>query len=321
MIKVKLVVIAWFVASFSLGQSFAPPAGQAGSTAISKDSSIIVNWATTCSVTRGFMNISDTTLGLASFGADSLAIGVATGSSVVSLGDRGEAVLTFSQPITNGAGPDFAVFENSFSETFLEFAFVEVSSDGVNFVRFPAVSETQTAVQIDGFGSVDCRYVHNLAGKYKANFGTPFDLDDLIGSPNLNVNAITHVKIIDVVGSINPLYGSIDSQGNYINDPFATPFASSGFDLDAVAVIHEGIAEVNNPFFESVKIYPNPTTSIVTVSSPKCHYTITDLSGRMIEEGEVEHSFSIDLSNQKSGVYFLQLSNSNVIFTERIIKK
>ena len=54
------------------------------------------------------------------------------------LGDDGSLVLTFPAPIADGAGPDFAVFENAFSTEFLELAFVEVSSDGTNFTRFPA---------------------------------------------------------------------------------------------------------------------------------------------------------------------------------------
>jgi hypothetical protein len=69
--------------------------------------------------------------------------------------------------------------------------------------------------------------------------GTPFDLDELSGvSALLNIDAVTHVRIIDVVGSLNDLYASRDSLGNKINDPWSTPFASSGFDLDAVGVIH-----------------------------------------------------------------------------------
>ena len=57
---------------------------------------------------------------------------------VVSLGDGGSATLTFAQPLADVPGPDFAVFENAFNGAFLELAHVEVSSDGVNFFRFPS---------------------------------------------------------------------------------------------------------------------------------------------------------------------------------------
>ncbi len=57
------------------------------------------------------------------------------------------------------------------SSSFLELAFVEVSTDSVHFVRFPAVSLTNPAVQTGAFGTTDARNIHNLAGKYIANYG------------------------------------------------------------------------------------------------------------------------------------------------------
>ncbi len=227
---------------------YPPAATLAGSTAIGKDSPLFVAWATGFeNLVRGPQDINNPTGPLASFGTGGATLGKAIGDSfdVVSLGDGGQITLTFAQPITNGTGFDFAVFENGFSDTFLELAFVEVSSNGSNFFRFPSVSLSSQTVQIGGFGSVDPTNLHNLAGKYRQGFGTPFDLQDLVGvSPLLNVNAITHVKLIDVVGRITPAPGNpgwspaLDSLGNIINDPYSTPFSSSGFDLDAVGVIH-----------------------------------------------------------------------------------
>ena len=71
------------------------------------------------------------------FGEPEDATGMAGDGRVVSLGDGGVAILTFDTPLSDGPGPDFAVFENAFLETFLELAFVEVSSDDVNYFRFP----------------------------------------------------------------------------------------------------------------------------------------------------------------------------------------
>src|ERR1700761_645592 len=140
--KAFLFFIFFFFACGAYAQ-YAPQAGLPGSTAIGAASSVFVGWATQCSVTRGLMNIADPSLGYASAGDSSLGTGPANGYTV-SLGDSGIAVLTFAHPIYNGAGPDFAVFENGFlnatndSQAFLELGFVEVSSDGVNFTRFPA---------------------------------------------------------------------------------------------------------------------------------------------------------------------------------------
>lgn len=228
---------------------YAPAAGVFGSTAIPADSLLIRGWASgVVSLVRGPQDISDPDLGNATFGSGANALGAADASpvnplSVVSLGDGGSITLTFPQPIGDGPGADFAVFENSFNDTFLELAFVEVSSNGTNFFRFPSQSLTQTGTQIDqavtGSDAIDPTDIDGLAGKYRAAFGTPFDLTLLTGvSPLLDVSRVTHVRIVDAIGSIDPAFGARDSSGRLINDPWPTPFASSGFDLDAVAVLN-----------------------------------------------------------------------------------
>ena len=271
--KTTFITLFFVILSGLSIAQYAPPAGQVGTTAIHKDSSTIVGWATGVEVVRELIDISNPSAehegsNYASFGTPEEALGEAEGNSmnIVSLGDGGMATLTFAKPIRNGEGHDFCVFENGFSDTYLELAFVEVSSDGSRFVRFPAISLTQTDTQIDGFGSLDATKIHNLAGKYRQGYGTPFDLEDLIDSADIDLNNITHVRIIDVVGSINPLYTRYDSQGNTINDLFNTPFSSGGFDLDAIGVIHES-DEVSLDELSTIHFlaYPNPFSDIIHV--------------------------------------------------------
>lgn len=226
--------------------SYAPAAGKDGSTAIYKDDSSFIEWATGCTVVRGPINAANPSLGYASFGIEENALGKATGDSygVVSLGDGGSATLTFDTPIANGNGYDFAVFENGFSDTFLELGFVEVSSNGTDYFRFNSVSETQMTTQVGSFAALDPTDLNNLAGKYRQGYGTPFDLSELAGiSPLLDINAIMQVRIVDVVGCIQDGYCTYDSLGNKINDPWPTAFASGGFDLDAVGVINTAVPE------------------------------------------------------------------------------
>jgi hypothetical protein len=219
---------------------YATAAGQLGSTAISRTDPSFVAWATSAaSLTRGPQDINNPGGLLANSGTANDALGPA-GSGIVSLGDGGVITLGFNSPIKNGSGFDFAVFENGFSDLFLELGFVEVSSDNNNFFRFPSVSLTTFATQVGSFGAIDPTNLHNLAGKYRANFGTPFDLEDLVGvSPLLNVNEVRFIRIVDVVGSINPNHATHDSWGNVVNDPYPTAFGTGGFDLDAVGVIHQ----------------------------------------------------------------------------------
>lgn len=222
-----------------------PPAGQPGSLAVSAADPALVAWATGwTNLVRGPQNISNPDLGFASFGHATNALGHADATpespyTVVSLGDGGSITLTFDRPIVNGPGMDFVVFENAVTDFFLELGFVEVSSDGTNFFRFDAVSLTPTNSQIDTYGAVDATNVRNLAGKYLAGYGTPFDLEELRGvSPLLNVERVTHVRVKDAIGSIDPSHGSFDSLTNLVNDPWPTPFPTGGFDLDAIGVLN-----------------------------------------------------------------------------------
>lgn len=234
------------VGAGSARAAFDPQVGMEGSLGIKADSPLFQGWATSViDFQPGPQNASKPGGPLVNVGKPTDALG-APSSSLVSLGDGGWITLGFDAPIANGEGFDFAVFENGFLQgqlgtplAFLELAHVEVSSDGENFFRFPSVSLTQTKTQVGGFGVLDARNIHNLAGKYINGYGTGFDLDDLVGvSPLLDVNNIIQIRIIDVVGSIDPAYGSYDSLGNLINDPYPTPFGSSGFDLTGVGVIN-----------------------------------------------------------------------------------
>ncbi len=219
---------------------YAPPAGMLGSDAVAADDIALIQWATGGTVTRGKTDITSPSSPDATFGtiADALGVSDAKGSAsfpVVSLGDGGSMTLTFAKPIQDVPGADFAVFENGFDDSFLELAHVEVSSNGMDFYRFPSVSLTQKTEQKGIFGTLDATDLHNLAGKYRGGFGTPFDLAEMKNKhPLLDTQRITHIRVVDVVGSIDGAFGTNDSLGNVINDPFKTNFSTGGFDLDAV---------------------------------------------------------------------------------------
>ena len=295
-----------------INAQFAPPVGHEGNTAMYKDSSVFVAWANKCNVVRGFQDISNQSLGYTNVGDSSLAIGQAGTNGVVSLGDGGVAILEFSSPILDGNGPDFAVFENGFDDLFLELAFVEVSSDGIHFFRFPAISNTDTTTQTDGFGLTDASKLHNLAGKYRAEYGTPFDLADIANDALLNKQSITHVKVIDVVGSIQNQYCSRDANNHKINDPWPTGWGNGGFDLDAVGVIHQQAVGINELELRNISIYPNPATDMLYVNLPSTNYSVEviNLMGEVVLKSENKSNTTfIEINNLKSGVYFLTISS------------
>jgi hypothetical protein len=324
--KVVFIICFFVIKNIAVGQ-FAPAAGKAGSTAIFKDSSIFVAWASSCSITKGYMDVSHPSLGIVSAGDSTMALGKAGTNGIVSLGDGGTAIVTFANPIFNKTGYDFAIFENSFLDTFLELAFVEVSSDGINYFRFPSISNTQDTLQIGPFDYTYPTKLNNLAGKYRANYGTPFDLKELDSINGLNIDSITHIKIIDVVGSIQNAYATYDSKGNKINDPWPTPFASSGFDLDAVGLIHTKVTGIENSFKKSAfNIYPNPATNQINIGLKNeiiSSINISNLLGEVIFSNSVisnnSEKISIDVSAYKNGVYLVQIESERDVTTQKII--
>lgn len=310
---------------------FAPQAGTPGTTAIHMDSVVWVNWAAGCTIQRGWQNIADTTLGKAVVGDETYVTGK-VGNGVVSLGDGGIATITFNHPIVNGNGFDFAVFENGFIDqtlapgtAFLELAFVEVSSDGIHFVRFDATNLSDTSVQIGSFEGMFAQKINNLAGKYLGRYGTPFDLEELKNKPNLDVNNITHVRVIDVVGSIQNQYASRDALGNKINDPWPTDFASGGFDLDGVGVIHQNVNLSLNETLNAkhVSVFPNPVQangSIQLRFSLFLHpeLTVYDILGHKINADIARNGEGMTVKLSQPGIYQLLLSNGTESITKRI---
>lgn len=218
----------------------------------------------------------------------SKALGPATGDhyyGVVGLGDLdeeqigqgtppGQITLSFNEPgniIRDVNGYDFVVFENGFisgftdpvfgfveGQIFAELGYVEVSSDGNNFVRFSGVS--LTAGRVGALGTIDISDVYNFAGKHPNGYGlctgTAFDLSDIEDDPSVvsglvDVNNIRYVRIVDIPGSGDfydeavkridpgtwPVWANYDAN-HPVYDVWLT-LGSGGVDLEAIGVLCE----------------------------------------------------------------------------------
>lgn len=308
--------------SFQALAQYAPAAGQPGSTAMAKDSSAFKAWAVAASITRGLRDITVPDSGYASVGNDLSAIGKAGENGTVSLGDGGYAIVQFATPIQNKSGFDFAIFENSFDDRFLELAFVEVSSDGMNYYRFPAVSATQDTLQTGPFDYTEPVKVNNLAGKYRYGFGTPFDLEELGNQAGLDLQNISHVKIIDAIGCIQAQYATRDSKNTKVNDPWPTNFPSGGFDLDAVGVINTTSTAISSYQLAILYCYPNPATSSLFIPVGLTgDLRISNALGQTISRLNNYSQENIDISSLPMGYYHLQLISNSTLYQSTFIKQ
>jgi hypothetical protein len=255
--------------------NFAPAAiaGPFNNVGISRNDSSIDQWAATVVSYQPAPGVA------AAFSDPAAALGPAD-ESVVSLGDLdgqqiGEGVppgaitMAFATPIRNGPDWDLLVFENAaalFPPPFVfgELAYLEASSDGVHFARFPSVSlnvepgqgvagETELNTTFGrAFAGINITNVSNLAGIHPGNFGTAFDLDDLSGMPlvqsgDVDLHGIRFVRLIDIPGN----GAFLDSQGRAILDAWVTR-GTGGLDLDAIGARYA---------------VPEPTTDALTAAA------------------------------------------------------
>jgi hypothetical protein len=161
---------------------------------------------------------------------------------------------------------------------------------------------------------MDASLLNNLAGKYVANYGTPFDLSDLAGTPGLDVNHITHVRLVDVVGAVSG-HGSKDNEGKYINDPYPTNFPTGGFDLDAVAALHMEVTAVSQTTQTAATIYPNPATGMVYVTLPtgitNATLVLTGITGQVLMQQPASQHTPLSLAGYPAGLYTLHITSDN----------
>lgn len=194
----------------------------------------------------GPMDYNDPGAGDAGYGMPADVLGPS--GSVFSLGDGGWITLTFPAPIVDGPGDDLVVFENGFEYNggvYMELGFVEVSSDGATFARMPALC--RRADQPGGWDVSSPGDFYNLAGNFAG--GTGFDLADLVacGDPDVlsgavDLQRITHVRVVDVIGDVAAGGATQDFLGRAVADPYPTASASGGMDLTGVAAINAGEA-------------------------------------------------------------------------------
>lgn len=313
----KLLFIFILVPGLLQAQSFHPAPGDPNSNAIKKDSSCFIAWASGGTVTRGFLNIADTTIvasgsNRASFGNVNLALGPATGSvtDVLSLGDSGIATLSFDQFIMDGPGYDFAIFENGFMDNYIEMGHVEVSSDGIHFFRFPSTTEIPLDAQSSNASFTDCRMINNLAGKYRLGYGTPFDLSELPNDPDLNKDAVKFVRVIDVIGAVSGNHVTTDQFGTIVNDPYPTPFESGGFDLEAIGIIN-GTLGITDLTIGDISAFPNPTMNEIQIAlAGEAHLDLYSPDGRLLFSMNHLNSTAISLSQLARGSYHLKVTQN-----------
>ncbi len=73
---------------------------------------------------------------------------------------------------------------------------------------------------------------------------------------------------------------------------------------------------------KSLSIYPNPTTSTLTIQNASGLYHLSDITGKTLLSGLASgETFTLDISALSSGVYFLTLSEGGQQVVRKVIKQ
>lgn len=108
-----------------------------------------------------------------------------------------------------------------------------------------------------------------------------------------------------------------------------TNCSSYGFNSNHAIIIGirgpELPASIGEQTENNVKIYPNPTSTIVhvcTESEVVSEVQVFDMSGKMLSRKSVgEKEFSVDLSDYHAGIYMLRIVSSNGVETVKVVKR
>ncbi|MCB0794726.1 MAG: T9SS type A sorting domain-containing protein, partial [Flavobacteriales bacterium] len=80
-------------------------------------------------------------------------------------------------------------------------------------------------------------------------------------------------------------------------------------------------SNVGEQVFEGTSLYPIPSNGWVRYELPVAglEYSLSDLSGRLLDSGSLDLSGMLDLSRYMDGAYVLQLTDGNRVRSERVV--
>jgi len=152
------------------------------------------------------------------------------------------------------------------------------------------------------------------------SFSEPVDVISIMAS-NSYPNEITFTPN---GGNNNVVSSNVDSSKIILNWQNITSFTvsttGSYFGFDHLRTINSSSLSSNEYAINKIKLFPNPTKNLITIQGNTniSEASIYNIQGQKIDI-KIKNN-QINLINQASGVYFLQLKTDNGLITKKIIK-
>tara|TARA_B100001287_G_scaffold268130_1_gene264049 strand:- start:4985 stop:7231 length:2247 start_codon:yes stop_codon:yes gene_type:complete len=193
-------------------------------------------------------------------------------------------------------------FENSLSQSDLYCVTEQDVSRG--YIEIPVIGSPWQSENDEGCG--EGQGTSSLAVE-PGNYYAALEISTIAGGYN--------IAIIDDLTVGQPGWSSaifLPGEGVYSNGNALAIRLNLGF-LESTV----GIDKITNDF----TLYPNPSDGIINISfqkSKKRNITVRDLCGKIIDSKFLYSSTFLDLSNQKSGVYLIEISSEKEILIKKV---
>ncbi len=223
------------------------------------------------------------------------------------------------EPIDGATGPSFTYDWYTYDQALLK---VVVTLNGTTY--------ESNSIQIDSYTWISIFTMYEMNNDMSIDpengtillcEGASFDLS--VNNPPYDSSITWYKDGVAIDGATNSTY-TVTGPGSY--EVSAAPSFcpdSISFSIPVVVATDPdcslGIPQQN---LSNIKIYPNPASHVITVSSPgPASYTIADLTGKIISQGKIDAQGTISVSEFSNGVYLLNVDGDGFSTTVKFIKK
>ncbi len=246
---------------------------------------------------------------------------------------------TANSPVFSSTPTSYLTLPNAYSPALYDFDndgdYDLITGNEPNY----ATTTTQVTVQyFENTGTITAQNfsttgvtVPNITGINAANIALgdlnlDGNIDLLLAENSPNLKYFTS----DNTGNITPM-GTLVTGVDYSQYPALVDIDNDG-DLDVfigseVSLVYfenTATASINNiNTVNKITVYPNPVKDKLYFNEEHIiSYKITDILGKTIQKNNLKETHFIDLSNYKTGIYFIKLKNTTGnIYQSKIIKK
>ena len=181
-------------------------------------------------------------------------------------------------------------------------------------------SATHTPSSYGGTVNVGGRYVDNVSSEFHI-YRLEWSETRLIFSVGNQVHYIYEPSVQNMETWPFDLNQYILLNVAVLPDIIATGFTQDAMEIDYVRVYQNNLS-TDDSQSDSFRIYPNPAVSELNIlGEGDFSYQISDMSGKILLQGEVNESDKIRIADLNAGVYNITCITENKIQTLRFIKQ